>query len=168
MAARVHDPGHPLYLPLRLLHILGAMVFLGALVVALWWKLAADRSGDPAFAARTHRALRRLDGQIVGPAALVTFAAGYAMVRFLGGRIAQHMFVLFGLIWLFLALGLWYFGMRGLGDKLAGDAEAAEGARQPLGAEYARRSAAWIGCAGGAALLVVVAAIFMVFRLPSG
>ena len=156
----MHDPGHPLYLPLRLLHILGAMVFLGALVVALWWKLGADRAGDAAFAAKTHRRLRQMDGQIIGPAAIVTFAAGYAMVRFLGGRIAQHLFVLFGLIFLFAALGLWYFGMRYAGEALA-DATA-------LDADYAKRSAIWVGSAGLAVALVVLAAVFMVFRLPSG
>lgn len=162
----MHDTASPIYLPLRLLHILGAIVFLGALFVALWWKLGADRSGDAAFAARTHRRLRAMDGQLVGPAALVTFAAGYAMVRLLGGRISNHAFVLWGLILLFLALGLWYFGMRNLGEKLAQDAESAEGARQPLGIDYARRSAAWVACATGALLLGVLTAAFMVFKLP--
>lgn len=164
----MHDTASPLYLPLRLLHILGAMLFLGALSIALWWKLGADRAGDAGFAARTHRRLRAMDGQIVGPTALVTFAAGYAMVRFLGGRIAQHGFVLTGLILMFLALGLWYFGMRNLGVALAEMAESAEAARQPLGADYARKSAAWVLCAGGAVALVVLTAIAMVFRLPSG
>lgn len=158
-----HDLGHPLYLPLRSLHVLGAMAFLGALVVSAWWKLRADRSGDPAFAARSHRQLRKLDGQVIGPAALVTFAAGYAMVRFLGGRIAQHAFVLIGLILLFLALALWYFGMRNLGERLVVDAESAEAARQSLGADYARRSAAWLACAGGALLLVVATVFVMVY-----
>jgi uncharacterized membrane protein len=159
----VHDPGHPLYLPLRLLHVLGAMVFLGALLVALWWKLGVDRSGDAAFAARTHRRLRKLDGQVIGPAAILTFAAGYAMVRFLGGRIAQHTFVLLGLILMFLALALWYGGMRNLGEKLVVDAESAEAQRAPLSAQYARRSAGYVACAAGAALLVVVTAAIMVY-----
>ena len=158
-----HDASNPFYLPLRSLHILGAMVFLGALLVALWWKVGADRSGDPAFAARTHRRMRKLDGQIVGPSALLTFAAGYAMVRFLGGRIAEHTFVLVGLITLFTALGLWYFGMRNLGEKLAVDAESAEGARQQLGIEYAKRSAAWVGCAIAAILIVVATVFIMVY-----
>ena len=158
-----HDLGHPLYLPLRSLHILGAMLFLGGLGVALWWKLRADRSGDPAFAARSHRQLRRLDGQLIGPSALLTFAAGYAMVRFLGGRIAQHTFVLIGLILLFSALAFWYFGMRNLGDKLAVDAESAESTRQSLGTEYAKRSAAWVGCAAVSILLVVATVFVMVY-----
>lgn len=164
----MHDTASPLYLPLRLLHILGAMVFLGALAVALWWKLGADRSGDAGFAARTHRRLRALDGQVMGPSVLVTFAAGYAMIRFLGGRIANHAFVLWGLILLFAALSLWYFGMRHLSETLAVLAESAEAARQPLGAEYARASATWVLCAGGALALSVLTAALMVFRLPSG
>ena len=164
----MHATGSTASLILRLLHIVAAMIFLGALVVALWWKIGADRTGDAAFAARTHRMLRRMDAQILGPSALVVFAAGYSMVRFFGGKISQHFFVLFGLIFLFLALGLWYFGMQRLGEKLAVDAESAEAARQPLGKEYAQRSAAWVLCAGGAIALVLLTAIFMVFRLPSG
>jgi len=158
-----HSDASAFYLPLRTLHVLGAMIYLGALLVSLWWKLGADRSGDPAFAARTHRRLRKLDGQFIGPAALVTFAAGYAMVRFLGGRIAHHNFVLIGLTLLFASLGLWYFGMRNLGDKLAVDAESAEAARQPLGAQYAKRSAAWVLLAGLAIALVVVTVVVMVY-----
>lgn len=164
---RVHDPGHPLYLPLRLLHILGAMAFVGGLGLALWWKLQADRSGDPAFAARVHGRLRRMDGQIIGPAALLTFAAGYAMVRFLGGRIAHHGFVLWGLIGMFLALALWYFGMRRLSDQLEDEADAALANRQPLSRDYARKSAAWVASAGGAVALVLVVVVLMVFRLPA-
>lgn len=163
-----HTPDPIFYPWLRLVHILAAMTFLGALVTALWWKLGIDRQMDAAFAARTHRRLRQLDGQILGPAALVIFASGYPMVRFFGGRIAEHLFVLFGLIFLFLALGLWYLGMRSLGDKLGEEAESAEARREPLGRDYARHSAAWVACAGGAVFFVVLAAVFMVFRLPSG
>ena len=158
----MHDLGHPLYAPLRILHILGAMTYFGALAVALWWKLGVDRSGDAPFAARTHRRLRKLDGQLVGPAALVTFAAGYAMVRFLGGRISQHAFVIVGLVLLFASLGLWHFGMRKLGDRLAEDAESAEAQRMPLGPAYGRRSAMYVLSAGAALALVVAAVVVMV------
>lgn len=168
MPAAVHDVGHPLYLPLRLLHILGAMLFLGGLVAALVWKLNADRSGDPAFAARVHKTLRKLDGAWIGPSALLTFAAGYAMVRFLGGRIIHHPFVLWGLILLFASLGLWFFGMRHLGAKLGDEAEASEANRQPLSRDYVKRSAQWVLMATGAVLLVIVTSVMMVFRLPSG
>lgn len=164
----MHDVGSPLYLPLRLLHILGAMLFLGALVTGLLLKLGADRSGDPAFAARLHRQLRRIDASVIGPAGVVIFASGYGMVRFLGGRILDHAFVLVGLITLTLALGLWYFGIRLMGQKLAEEADASVANRQALSADYARTSAGWVIAASLAIALVVATAIIMVFRLPSG
>lgn len=164
----MHDPAHPLYLPLRTVHLLGVALFLGGLATALLWKLSADRSGDAGFAARAHRTLRRMDARVVGPGALLTFAGGYAMVRVLGGRIAQHAFVLWGLVLMFAALALWYFGMRRLGDALADEAEAAERGRRPLDAAYAKRSVAWLACGGGAVLLVLVVLVLMVFRLPGG
>lgn len=164
----MHDPTHPLYLPLRTVHLLGVVLFLGGLATALLWKLAADRSNDPAFAARVHRTLRKMDGRVIGPGALLTFAGGYAMVRFLGGRIANHAFVLWGLILMFAALGLWYFGMRRLGDALADEAEASRRNGTLLSQAYAKRSVAWLLYGGGAVLLVLVVVILMVFRLPGG
>jgi uncharacterized membrane protein len=164
----MHDVTNPLYLPLRFLHILGAMLFLGGLVAALAWKLLADRSNDPAFAARAHRTMRKLDGIWIGPSALLTFAAGYAMIRFLGGKILQHAFVLWGLVLLFASLGLWFFGMRHAGAKLAEEAEACEANKQPLTRAYATKSAQFVLSALLSILLVVVTAILMVFRLPSG
>ena len=164
----MHDVTHAWYLPLRLVHLLGVVMPVGGLVTALLWKLAADRSGEPAFAARVHRTLRRMDGWLIGPGVLLTFAGGYAMVRFLGGRIAQHMFVLWGLIVMTLAVFLWYFGMRKLGDALAEEADVAAKSGQPLSLAYGKKSAAWVLCAGGAVALVIVVTILMVFRLPSG
>lgn len=164
----MHDPSSALYLPLRTVHLLGVVLFLGGLVAALLWKLAADRSGDAAFAAKVHRTIRKLDGRVVGPGALLTFAGGYSMVRFLGGRISQHGFVLWGLILMFLALALWYFGMRRSGDDLADEAEAAAKGGQALTAAYAKRSVGWLASGAGALLLVLVVFILMVFRLPSG
>ena len=153
-------------LSLFTLHMLGVALFLGGLVAALFWKLAADRSGDPAFAAGVHERLRKMDGAVIGPGALVTFAAGYGMVRFFGHRIAETPFALWGLILMFLALGLWYFGMRRVGDSLVDEARAARDNRQPLSKDYAARSVAWLGCAFGAIGLVALTAVIMVFHFP--
>jgi uncharacterized membrane protein len=164
----VHDPSLPAYLPLRFLHILGAMLFLGGLVAALYWKLTADRSGDAAHAAKVHARLRRADRHLVGTGALLTFAAGYSMVRFLGGRISEHAFVLWGLIVMFAALALWYFPMRRLGDALTKEAEVCALKGEPLTQAYAAKSVAWLALGIMATTLVVVVAVMMVFRLPGG
>lgn len=158
--------GDNLYRTLKLLHILGVVGFLGGLVTALYWKLGADRTGDAGFVARVHQRLRKADDRIIGPSALVTFAAGYIMVRGVGERIATTPFALWGLILMFLALGLWYLGMRRLQAGLAEEAESARAANQPLSRDYAKKSAAWVMCAFGAIALVVLVAILMIFRIP--
>lgn len=160
--------GDGFYLALKLLHLLGVVAFLGGLALGLYWKLAADRSGDPLFAARVHARVRRMDKHVVGPGALATFAAGYLMIRAFGSRISERPFALWGLILMFASLGLWYFGMRRLGDALVAEAEACAANRQPLTPLYARRSVAWLACAAGAVALVVAVAVMMVFRWPGG
>lgn len=158
--------GDALYLTLKLLHILGVVFFLGGLVLALYWKLSADRTADPLYAARVHQRIRKMDGHIIGPGALVTFAAGYIMLRGFGERIAQHPFALWGLILMFTALAFWHFGMRRMGDALVVEAEAAAANREALTTAYGKRSVAWIANASVAILLVVAVAVMMVFKLP--
>ena len=164
-AARVADAG-TLYATLKVLHILGVVAFLGGLGGALYWKLSADRSGDAAFAAAVHRRIRKMDRHLVGPGALVTFVAGYAMVRGFGRRIAETPFALWGLILMFTALALWWFGMRPLGEKLADEAEAARDNREPLSPSYGGRSVAWLAFAFLAVGLVAAVAAMMVFKFP--
>jgi uncharacterized membrane protein len=157
----VPQVGDALYLTLRALHILGAVLFLGGLVTAMFWKLSADRSNDAAFAARVHRRLRRADARIVGPGALVTFAAGYLMIRLYGTRIIERRVALWGLILMFAALALWYFGMRRLGDRLAKEADALAAGGQPLSRAYAKASVGWLALGGFATALVTIVAVMM-------
>src|SRR5207245_9850679 len=117
-------------------------------------------------AARGPRRLRGADARTAGPGALVTFAAGYSMIRLYGSRIAQQPVALWGLILMFAALALWYFGMRRLGDGLAAEAEACEANREPLSSAYAKRSVAWLALAALANLLVVIVAVMMTVAQP--
>lgn len=162
-----HDLSSPFYAPLRLLHILGAMLFLGGLVAVAYWKVSADRTNDPGYIARVHERIRRADKHVVGTGAFLTFAAGYAMVRFLGGRIAEHGFVLWGMIVMFTALGVWYFPLRRMTQMLVRDAETAWLKKEALPREFAARSVAWLTLAFIAISLVVIVTGMMVFKLPS-
>lgn len=159
--------GTTLYLTLKVLHLFGVVLFLGGLAMQLYWKLAADRMADAGFAAKVHRRIRKMDAHLVGPGALFTFAAGYAMVRGFGSRIAERPFALWGLILMFTALALWYFGMRRAGDKLADEAEAAALNREALSKGYAGRSVLWLTLAFMAIGLVAAVAVMMVFKFPA-
>lgn len=166
MRRSVAEVGDALYQTLKLAHLLGVVAFLGGLGMAAYWKVAADRIGDPAHAARVHRRVRKMDKHVIGPGALATFVAGYAMIRGFGSRIAERPFALWGLILMFAALAIWYFGQRRLTEKLAAEAEALEAHRQPLSPTYGKLSVAWLACSAAAIALVVLVAVMMVFRLP--
>lgn len=162
-----HDVSSAAFLPLKLLHILGAVLFLGGLATALYWKVSADRTNDSSHIARVHKRILLADKHLVGTGAFVTFAAGYAMVRFLGGKIGEHGFVLWGLILMFSALALWFFPMRRMGARLADEADACFLGKKPLSREFASKSVAWLTLGFLATSLVVVVAAMMVFHIPA-
>lgn len=168
LALHVYDIGSPWFAPLRFLHMLGAMLLLGTLVCCLVLKLQADRAGDPAHASRTHEAFRKADSILVAPAALAVFAAGYAIIRFLGSRIAEHWFAFWGLILFFMAMGLWYFSVRPLNDKLSREADACAVQKQPLSVAYGKMSVAWLASTALAILALVLATLVMAFRVQLG
>lgn len=161
--------GGPLYLFLKVLHLVGWVGFLGGLVMALYWKVSADRSGDPAFVARVHDRIRKMDKHIIGPGAFATFAAGYLMVRGFGRRIGETPFALWGLILMFVALAIWFFPMRKLAESLRKESEVTAAARGAvLGPKFGANSILWLACGFLAASLVVLVAIMMVYRFPGG
>lgn len=164
----MYDTGSPWFSPLRFLHMLGAMALLGTLLCYLVLKLHADRSGDPAHASRTHQGLRKADGVLIAPSAIAVFAGGYAIIRFLGSKIAQHVFAILGLVLFFLAAGCWYFGVRRLNVKLAAEADACAVQKQPLSVAYGKLSVAWLATTVLAILALVTATFVMMFRVQLG
>jgi uncharacterized membrane protein len=49
------------YLLLKSLHIVGVVVFIGNIVVTAWWKVMADRTGDPRIIAFAQRQVTLTD-----------------------------------------------------------------------------------------------------------
>jgi len=148
--------------------MLGAMALLGTLLCCLVLKLQADRTADPGHASRTHDGFRKADTVLIAPSALAVFAAGYAIVRFLGSRIAGHWFAVWGLILFFVAAGFWYFGVRPLNGKLALEADACVKQKEPLSLAYGKMSVAWLASTVLAILALVLATLVMVFRVQLG
>lgn len=158
--------GDTMYATLKTLHIFGVILFLGGLLASLYWKLAADRLANAHFSALVHRRIRGMDRHFVGPGALVTFVAGYVMVRGFGRTIGNTPFALWGLILMFLALAFWWFGLRNVGETLAQEAAIADANDEPLGQVYAQKSVLWLALAFLAVGLVAAVAVMMVFKFP--
>ncbi len=160
--------GDPLYLTLKLAHYLGVVAFLGGITLSAYWKVAADRANDPPFTARVHARIAAMDRQVIGPGALVTFVAGYAMVRGFGRRIGETPFALWGLIFMFLALALWWLPMRRIGRTLLNEAEFAAKSGAALGGKFGANSVMWLASAFLAIALILLVTVLMVFRIPGG
>jgi len=67
------------YLGLKVLHVASAMVFLGSIVLGLFWKSHADRSKNPAIIAHTMEGIIRSDALFTIPAVFVIVLGGFGM-----------------------------------------------------------------------------------------
>lgn len=151
---------------LKLVHVVAAITLLANLVLLVAWKASADRSGTPAQRAFVLDRVHVLDRRVTAWAGVLTFAAGYPIIRVLGlwgGSIAAAPWALASLVLMTLAGVGWYFVLLPLEVKMADAAEreAAGGALDPA---YARWSGTW--SAGVLAVVAVVLAIaaLMVFK----
>jgi uncharacterized membrane protein len=64
------------YLLLKTVHLFAVVAFLGNISVGLFWKAAADRTGNPAIIMHTVRSIILADRLITIPSIIVLFAAG--------------------------------------------------------------------------------------------
>lgn len=95
------------YLILKSLHIVGAILFIGNIVVTGWWKAMADRTGEPAIIAYAQRQVTLTDWVFTAGGVLVVLTTGLANVRLMGIPLTTTwvawglgLFTLSGVIWL--------------------------------------------------------------------
>jgi len=93
------------YLLLKSLHILGAVLFLGNIIVTGWWKAMADRTGEPGIIAFAQRQVTLTDFIFTGGgvAMVLVTGIGNAMIH---GMDYWHVHWLAWGLWLFLASGV--------------------------------------------------------------
>ena len=90
---------------LKLLHLLGVILFLGNILVTAWWKIAADRTRNPAVIAHAQRQVIVTDGLFTSLGAALIGGTGLAMVSQIGGDILDAYWLRWG-IGLFIASGI--------------------------------------------------------------
>lgn len=94
---------------LKSLHILGASLFLGNIIVSAFWKVAADRTRDPAVMRFATRLVNVTDAVFTGSGAALMLASGHVLATAYGGIMMNDWmlwsYVLFGIsgvIWIAL------------------------------------------------------------------
>ncbi len=145
------------------LHILAAIVFVGNIITAAFWKTRADRSGNLETIAITARSLLQADYTFTAPGIVVLLVTGIWMVglsdwaRFqepwLGGSFV--LLIITGIIWLAVLLPQQRRMVR-LAQEGA-DAGA-------LGPEYRKAGRIWAMFGGVATLLPVLILFLMVLK----
>jgi len=97
-----------MYSYIKLFHIIGAVLFLGNIVVTAVWKTLADRTRNPQIIAHAQRLVNKTDWYFTAPGALLVLVTGVAMA-IIGGRALYHafwvmwgagLFTLAGVVWL--------------------------------------------------------------------
>lgn len=94
------------------LHVLGAILFVGNIITAAFWKLAADRTGDPRTIHQTSRLVMLADYAFTLPgiAMLLIFGhllvheAGYSLWEWSWLGISYALFIVSGMIWMVVLL----------------------------------------------------------------
>ena len=94
------------YLWLKVIHILGVVLFLGNIIVTGWWKNLADRTKNPQIIAFAQRQVTLTDFIFTGGGVVILLAAGMANIYLHGlsysAKWLSHgmsIFLLSGLIW---------------------------------------------------------------------
>ena len=152
-----------MYDALKLLHVLAAVVFVGNITTAVFWKLHADRSGDPRLIAHAVDGLIRSDRLFTGPGAVLLLITGFGVAGIGGYSILGTGWILWSIV-LFLVSGAAY-GMRlaPLQRRMRGVA-VGEGGAPFDAARYRALSAQWAVWGTVALLAPAVAIVLMVLK----
>ena len=99
------------YSALKILHILGIILFMGNIIVTGWWKTMADRTGDYRIIAFAQRQVTLTDWIFTLGGVLMVLAGGFGMVYTMNENMMQeihsqrwlwwgyHLFLVSGIIW---------------------------------------------------------------------
>lgn len=152
-----------LYLVMKTLHLVGAILFVGNIIVTGWWKAMADRTRDPRIIAFAQRQVTLTDGAFTFTGIVLLALSGAAGAAIGGIPATTHwiaeggaLFAASGVIWIAILLPL---QMR-LGRMAK--AFATSGA---IPADYWRLEKRWAVFGLIATLLPLVAVPVMVFKI---
>jgi len=93
------------YLILKSLHIFGAVIFLGNIIVTGWWKAMADRTGEPKIIAFAQRQVTLTDFIFTGGGVAIVLVTGIANAM-IHDMDYWHIHWLAWGMWLFIASGV--------------------------------------------------------------
>ncbi len=130
-----------LILYLKVIHVVGAMMFLGAGGMSAYYKLRADTSGDPAIVAWYQRELVRSDWLVIVPSGIILPVTGLWMMR-IYPRVMWYPWAWYGVVG-FTISGLLWLPAAFLQIRMRKLAEQARDAGTELPEDFHRANRMW-------------------------
>ncbi len=148
---------------LRLLHILGVIMFVGNILTAAVWKMRADASGDLHVIDYAQRGVMFADYVFTLPGALLIVVSGLWMTDLSGRNLFQTGWLFTALILLIVALLIWLLELLPVQRRLIRTADEAVRTGQ-LDPVFKALTLRWSIFGVIAALLPLVNVYLMVFK----
>lgn len=148
---------------LKMLHIIGAIVFVGNIIVTGLWKAMADRTREPKVVAFGQRLVTVTDIAFTAVGAGLVLVTGFLMANAFGQEVWNLVWVRWGLA-LFVASGALWLAV--LVPVEIGQARLARDftAGNPIPARYWRLGRIWMWVGVLATILPLLNVYFMVFK----
>ena len=145
------------------LHILGAIVFVGNIITAAFWKARADRSGDLQTIAFTARAIVQADFAFTTPGIVVLLATGIAMVGITDWARFQETWLSVSFVLLIITVIIWFARLLPLQLTMRRTAQESAAAGT-LDSAFTRAGKQWAMFGGIATLLPIIILFLMVLK----
>jgi uncharacterized membrane protein len=152
-----------IYLILKTIHIIAAILFLGNIIITGWWKLMANRTNNPVIIAFAQRQVTLTD---------FIFTAGGSSLLLITGmaNIGIHSISISGTLWIYCALALftlsgiiWAAVLIPIQIKQAREAKIFT-TQTTISAEYWRRERLWFIFGIPATILPLISIVLMVLK----
>lgn len=157
------------YLIMKIVHILGAVLFLGNIIVSIFWKAHGDRSRDPRIMAHTLEGIIAADRRFTMPGVLLLLVAGFG-----GAGMGRLPILQTGWIWisiiLFVISAAAFMArvvpLQKRMRRLAAEAAASGSSAAFNQPEYDRLSRGWAIWGAIALIAPLIALVLMVLKRP--
>ncbi len=99
------------YNTLKIMHLFGVVIFMGNIIITGWWKVMADRTGEPRVVAFAQRQVTVTDWLFTFGGVIITLIAAFGMVAHMNDNVMAeihterwlwwgfYLFVVSGVIW---------------------------------------------------------------------
>jgi len=151
------------YLILKTVHIIGAILFLGNIIITGWWKFMANKTGNPIIIAFAQRQVTLTDFVFTASGSTILFTAGITNIILYDINIMTTYWIVWGLGLFTLSGIIWGAILIPIQIKQAREAKTFT-ADTVISKQYWKREFQWYIYGITATILPLISVVFMVLK----